>query len=90
MYIPVDKEAVVKEGRVSEDEAAAVEEYIDVNLNDVPDGGLSLSNVISLDMIATNAANGWKRPIYFAMTIPDDYYLNLSPYKRDNGSKWEL
>lgn len=90
MYIPVDKEAVVKEGRVSEDEAAAVEEYIDVNLNDVPDGGLSLSNVISLDMIATNAANGWKRPIYFAMTIPDDYYLNLSPYMRSTGMAYEV
>lgn len=94
MYIPIDKDAVVKAGRVSPDEVAAVDEYIDVNLNKDADtageGGLSLSKLISLDMIATNAANGWSRPFYFAMTVPDSYYLGLSPYLRNTGMAYEV
>lgn len=90
MYLPVDKDAVVKAGRVSEEEAAAVEEYIDLNQMNEPDGGLRLSNVIALDMLATNAENGWERPIYFAMTVPDSYYLNLSPYMRSTGMTYEV
>ncbi len=90
MYIPVDKEAVLKAGRVTEEELPAVEEYIDVDQRDEAGGGLRLSNVIALDMIATNAANGWERPIYFAMTVPDSYYLNLSPYLRNTGMTYEV
>ncbi len=90
MYLPVDKEAVVAAGRVSADEAAAVEEYIDLDQSDEPEGGLRLSNVIALDMLSTNAENGWKRPVYFAMTVPDDYYLNLSPYMRSTGMAYEV
>lgn len=94
MYIPIDKEAVVKAGRVTADEAVAVDEYIDMNLNNSPetvaDGGLTLSQLVSLDMIATNAANGWTRPFYFAMTVPDSYYLGLSPYLRNTGMAYEV
>ena len=94
MYIPVDKDAVVKTGRVTEDEAAAIEEYIDVNMNNdaatASEGGMSLSKLISLDMIATNATNGWTRPFYFAMTVPDSYYLGLSPYLRNTGMAYEV
>ena len=48
---------------MSEDEAAAVEEYIDVNLNDVPTEDFRLAMSYHSTLIATNAANGWKRPI---------------------------
>ncbi len=94
MYIPVNAEEAVKAGRVSTEEAAAIEEYIDVNmLNDVytdADGGMSLSKVISLDMIASSIKNGWNRPIYFAMTVPDRYYLGLSNYLRSTGLAYEV
>ncbi len=94
MYIPVDKEAVLKAGRVTPAEMPAVAEYIDVNmLADEPtmrEGGMSLSKILSLDFIATNAANGWQRPIYFAMTVPDDYYLGMSPYLRHTGLAYEV
>ena len=41
-------------------------------------------------MIATSAANGWNRPAYFAMTVPDDYYLSLSPYLRSTGLAYQV
>ncbi len=90
MYIPVDKEALLKSGRITEEELPAVAEYIDADQREEPEGGLRLSNVIALDMLATNAANGWKRPIYFAMTVPDSYYLNLSKYMRSTGMANEI
>lgn len=90
MYIPVDKEALLKSGRITDEELPAVAEYIDADQREEPEGGLRLSNVIALDMLATNAANGWKRPIYFAMTVPDSYYLNLSKYMRSTGMANEI
>jgi hypothetical protein len=90
MYIPVDKESVLKAGRVTAEELPAVEEYIDVNQTNNPEGGLRLSSVIALDMMATNAEEGWKRPFYFAMTVPDDYYIGLSPYMRSTGMAYEV
>ncbi len=94
MYIPVDIDAAVKAGRITPEEAKAASEYIDVNmLQDKytsSDGGMSLSKVISLDMIATSIKNGWNRPIYFAMTVPERYYLGLSPYLRSTGLAYEV
>ncbi len=46
---------------------------------------MTLSDALSLDLIATSAANGWNRPIYFANTVPDDYYLSLDPYLYHTG-----
>ncbi len=90
IYLPVNKDDMLKSGRVTEEELPAVEEYIDLDQSEEPDGGLRLSNVIALDMLATNAANGWKRPVYFAMTVPDSYYMNLSPYMRSTGMAYEV
>ena len=90
MYIPVDKDAVIKAGRVNAGDSLAMEEYIDLNMLDDPEGGMRLSKIIATDMLATNAENGWKRPIYFAMTVPDDYYMGLSPYMQSTGMAYEV
>ena len=42
-------------------------------------GGMTLSQILSLDMLATSVKNGWKNPIYFASTVPSDYYIALQP-----------
>jgi len=53
-------------------------------------GGMTLSQVLSLDMINTSIKNGWNRPIYFASTVPSDYYLGLQPYMRSTGMAYEI
>lgn len=90
MYIPIDKEAAIKAGRVNAGDSLAIEDYIDLNMLDDSEGGLRLSKLIAIDMLATNAENGFKRPIYFAMTIPDDYYMGLSPYMQSTGMAYEV
>lgn len=93
MYIPSNAEAAAKAGVISAKELPAAEETIDVALYRDPKnpvGGATLSQALSLDMIATQAKEGWTRPAYFAMTVPDEYYLSLSPYMRNTGLAYQV
>ena len=94
MYIPVDVNAAVKAGRITENEASHAQPVISVDMNNDAEasghGGMTLSQVLSLDMINTSIKNGWNRPIYFASTVPSDYYLGLQPYMRSTGMAYEI
>lgn len=94
VYIPVDLEAAVKAGRISPEEARVADPAIVTDLQYASSlqgmDGMPLNTTLSLDMIATSMKNGWNRPIYFAMTVPDDYYLGLSPYMRMTGLAYEV
>lgn len=94
MYISIDPDAAIASGRVAPEEAEAIEEYIDINLEadqaTANDGGIALNKALALDILNTSIANGWNRPIYFAMTVPDEYYLGLSPYMRNTGLAYEV
>ena len=94
MYVPVDTAAMVKAGRITAAEAKAAEAVIPIDMLHNPtaagEGGLRQNALLSIDMLATSAANGWNRPIYFAMTVPDSYYLGLSPYLRNTGMAYEV
>ena len=94
MFIPVDTEAMVKAGRITPDEAQIAENAIFVDLlSDAAtqsERGVRLNSTMALDMLATSAANGWDRPVYFAMTVPESYYLGLAPYMRNTGLTYEV
>ena len=94
MFIPVDARAAAAAGVISENEIPAAEEAIMIDLENDPvnpgSRGGYLSQVLSLDMLATSAKNGWNRPVYFAMTVPDEYYLGLSPYMRNTGLAYQV
>ncbi len=92
--IPVDKKTALARGLVSgADTARLVDEIvIDLGNSKAYQGKryISLGELLMLDIIATNAANGWERPIYWASTVGDDYYLGLSPYMRSTGMTLQL
>ena len=94
MYIPVDSAAVVAAGIVAPERAHRIEPRIDCNmLADKYTAGemaMSSSKVMTLDIIASSAAQGWKRPVYFAMTVPDRYYAGLSPYMESTGMAYQV
>ncbi len=52
--------------------------------------GMTLGRTLSLDMTAHSLANGWKRPIYFATTVPSSFYLGLRPYLSASGMAYEV
>ncbi|MDE5551793.1 MAG: hypothetical protein K2I91_01200, partial [Muribaculaceae bacterium] len=92
--IPVDKKAVVERGLVALKDTALIENQIVVDLSQTQafrqKGYLSLGEVLMLDIIATNAANGWERPIYWCSTVGDEYHLGLTDYLRSTGMTHQL
>ncbi len=90
MYIPVNADDMVAAGRIDSTERAALSPAIDLDQRDNAESGLRLSSMIAIDMLATNAQGGWKRPFYFAMTVPDEYYMGLNPFMRSTGMAYEV
>lgn len=93
MYVPVNADTIVANGIVDEREYDLISN-VEINLSKdaatMNDGGISASKAMTLDIIGSNAAQGWNRPIYFAMTVPESYYLGLMPYLRSTGMAYEL
>lgn len=94
MYIPVDADAAIKAGVVSESKRDAIQEYIFVDLLSDQyvgsDQAISCSGTMTLDILASSIAQGWSRPVYVAMTVPDKYYLGLQPYMQSTGMAYEI
>jgi hypothetical protein len=72
--LPIDKEAVIKSGAVRPEDAYKI---VDTLLWDLDKQYLMKADLVILDLIANN---NWKRPIYFAVTVGNDSYMNLEPY----------
>lgn len=73
-FVKVDKEAVLKNGVVRPEDA---DKIVDTIFWDVNRSYLMKADLMILDLIANN---DWTRPIYFAVTVGSDSYLNLEPY----------
>ena len=92
--IPVDRNAAIRRGLVTGADTARIVDEIVIDLSQTrayqQKRYISLGELLMLDIIATNAADGWKRPIYWASTVGDDYYMGLSPYMRSTGMTLQL
>ena len=73
-FIKVDKEAVLKNGVVRPEDA---DKIVDTIYWEINRSYLMKADLMILDLIANN---DWTRPIYFAVTVGNDSYLNLEPY----------
>ena len=85
--VDVDKDAVLAAGRVDAKDSAKIVDKLQWNIGR---NGLSKGDIVVLDIIATNAKTGWKRPIYWTTTTGSSVYLNLDKYLRHNGLTYEL
>ncbi|MGO3181435.1 MAG: protein O-mannosyl-transferase family [Aequorivita sp.] len=83
--VPVDKEAVLRNGIVDEKDADKIVPYIDITLN----GDIIYKNrMMMLDIIANN---NWERPIYFSGgSFGDDDYLWMKDYLQLDGVVYKL
>jgi len=82
--IKVDKDAVIKSGVLSVEEADSIAPYIEW---EIKDRGIQKNHVMMLDFLA---ANKWERPVHFAITTGDDMYLNLMQWFRHDGLVYTL
>jgi hypothetical protein len=79
LIYPIDKEAVLKNIELTDKDTARLEKQIEINLSG---NYVTKDELMILDMIANN---NWERPIYWAITVGSDKYLNLKEYFRTEG-----
>lgn len=95
--VKVNKEMVLKNGTVLPEDANKIPETMEWQIGR---GAVLKAKLMILDLLAHN---DWERPVYFAITVGDDHYMNLqdyfqleglayrvTPIKRDNqgGTGW--
>ena len=94
LTIPVDKKTVLERGLVAPKDSARIVDQIVVDLNQASSvrgkGYVSLSELLMFDIIATNAANGWKRPIYWCSSVGQEYHTGLTDYLVSTGMTHQL
>jgi hypothetical protein len=83
VYLPVDAQQVVKTGTVTPEHAAQIVPQINLDLK----RRLTKSELMVLEMLKTN---NWERPMYFAVTVGDDYYLGLSDHFELTGLAYQI
>ena len=88
LYIPVDP-------AVARDSAGVPDKYIDKIVDKIVPNfagktGFTMSEIASLDLINTNIEQGWKRPVYFAVTVSNSLYLGLDDYFVRTGMAYHL
>ncbi len=92
--IPVDKKRVLERGLVAEKDSARIVDEIVIDLASASSisgkGYVSLSELLMFDIIATNAAEGWPRPIYWCTSVGPEYHAGLSNYLVSTGMTHQL
>ena len=89
IYIPVNADQAIKAGVIKEESRDKVQESINLDLQRMG-SGMTASQLMSLDMIVSSISQGWQRPCYFAMTVPNSYYLGLDPYLSLTGLAYQV
>ena len=96
MYIPLDPAQLVKNGMIPAGYEFAVADHLtvdatkDIYTTRKDNYTLSSAKVMSLDIISSDINEGWKRPLYFAMTVPDEYYSLFNNYMQTSGMAYEI
>lgn len=84
--LPVDSVKVIQNGTVAPKDAAKVTSRITWEL-EPSRNYLTKNHLMILDLLATNK---WERPIYYAITVSDDNYLNLDNYFQMEGLAYRI
>jgi hypothetical protein len=84
LIIPVDTALVKSNGTVSKKHFGKIENEIRFELGK---NYLYKNDLMVLDLLANN---NWKRPVYFAITVSDENYLNLQEYFRLDGLAYRI
>ncbi len=85
IHFKVDKEAVIRNKVVREQDYDKIVDTITIDLSDR--NYLSKDEMMILDLLATN---NWERPIYWAITVGQNKYMNLEEYFQVEGFGYRL
>lgn len=91
--IPLDRRALVDVGLVLAEDTADLPSCITIDMRKILSGRTShirMDELLMLDIISTNAAEGWKRPIYWTNICRGKELLGFTPYLRQEGMAYRL
>ena len=83
LYLPVDAQEVIANGALPAERAGEIIPQIDFDLK----RRLTKSDLMIIEMLKENK---WKRPMYFAVTVGDDYYLGLNDHFELTGMAYQI
>ncbi|MBQ8423526.1 MAG: DUF2723 domain-containing protein [Coprobacter sp.] len=89
LYVNVDSSKVAKSGIVPEDYKEDIVDRMEFNF-DENKNTLMLNEITILDLISTNAEQGWKRPIYFASTVDPGLFTETDKYFMRTGMAYKI
>jgi len=84
--VPVDSQKVLQNGTVASKDASKVASEIRWEL-EPSRNYLTKNHLMILDLMA---ANHWERPLYFAITVSEDNYMNLDSYFQMEGLAYRI
>ncbi len=83
-FLPVDSLKAIQTGIVNKEDSNKIVKQINIDL----DGSMIMKNeMMILDLISNN---DWNRPIYFAVTVGRDNYMNLEDYFQLEGFAYKF
>jgi len=83
LYLPIDAQEVIKSGVLPEKRAAEIIPQINFELK----RRATKSELMILELLKENH---WKRPMYFAVTVGDDYYMGLNDHFELSGLAYQI
>jgi len=84
LFYPVDKAAVLANNVIDPKDAGKIVPQMEIKLTG---SYVTKDELMILDIIANN---NWKRPIYFAITVGREKYLNLQDYFQTEGFAYRI
>ena len=90
VLIPANVDAAIKAGVIPETLRDLATDTLVIDLKAASGGGMSASQTMIIDLVASSIAQGWKRPVYFASTIPESLFMGLSPYMLNTGMAYQV
>jgi hypothetical protein len=84
LFLPIDANQVLQSGTLPAERASEIIPQINI---DLAQRRLTKSELMILEMLRTN---NWKRPMYFAVTVGDDYYLSMSDHFELTGLAYQI
>ena len=83
LFLPVDAQQVIKTSTLPMKRAAEIIPEIDLTLS----RRLTKSELMIIELLKEN---NWNRPIYFAVTVGDDYYMGLNDHFELTGMAYQI
>lgn len=83
--LAVNKDNLVKQGAIKEEEKDKIADEIIIDLS--KKSYITKSEVMILEMLANN---NWERPIYYAVTVGSEMYLNMQQYFQLEGLAYRI